>query len=303
MARVMVVEGNTPTVVAAKLAAGGGVPADQYAAALRHHAPGLETVIARPFHDEPMPTLDGLDGVALTGSGVDFSADDARAAPHLALVERIFAAGLPVIGSCWGLQTGTVVLGGAVGAAAAGIEAPIARALRLTPEGRAHPMHAGREAVFEAPCIHRDVVTRLPAGACVTATNDHCAVQAMVVETGAIRFWGVQYHPEHAVADMVRYFAMRPSPADDAGRGVLQGGPRPLGHRPMGAPDLVTLIAALEALEEGRTPAHALDPAPGPELIGPDRRGAELVAWLVAIGARDTPARSRLAAADAALPA
>ena len=39
-------------------------------------------------------------------------------------------------------------------------------------------MHATRDAVFDAPAIHSDIVTRLPQGSIVTAHNAMSEVQA-----------------------------------------------------------------------------------------------------------------------------
>ncbi|MEM6488445.1 MAG: type 1 glutamine amidotransferase [Pseudomonadota bacterium] len=205
--RILVVEGNGPREIAALAEIGARPPAEAYGAVLARHAPGLRLAYTRPL-EQAEPVLDGIDAVALTGSGVPWSADAPQARPHRRVVERAFAAGLPVFGSCWGLQVPAVVLGGAVGAAPSGVEVPLARNIALTDAGRRHPMHAARPAVFDAPCIHRDIVTRVPEGAVVTASNAHSAVQAMVYERPDARFWGVQYHPEMQLAEVLALVAM-----------------------------------------------------------------------------------------------
>ncbi|MEM6971844.1 MAG: type 1 glutamine amidotransferase [Pseudomonadota bacterium] len=278
--RVMVVEGNTPEIVSAKEGAGAArPPAEIYAAALRRFRPALETVIARPFFDAPLPPLDGIDGVALTGSGVAFSADDARAAPHRAVVERAMAAGIPILGSCWGLQVMAVILGGAVGVSGAGIQAPIARDVTLTPAGRGHPMHRRRSEIFDVPCIHRDVVTRLPSGAVITAANAQTDVQAMIYERDGLSIWGVQYHPEHAVSDMLRYLTMAGAEAILRGATVL-GGADP--HR------IMAEVATIET-DPARHAAAAAQHGLGRDVLDPTTRGAELAAWLDALTARNAP--------------
>jgi GMP synthase (glutamine-hydrolysing) len=72
----------------------------------------------------------------------------------------------------------------------------------LTDAGRAHPMHMGRDLAFDAPAVHSDMVSRLPPGAVATAWNTEAAVQAAEIRWGAGTFWGVQYHPEYALADV-----------------------------------------------------------------------------------------------------
>jgi GMP synthase (glutamine-hydrolysing) len=218
--------------------------------------------------------------MALTGSGVAFAADAREARPCRAAVERAFAAGVPVLGSCWGLQVLAVVLGGAVGASEAGFEVPVARAIGLTPAGLDHPLHARRPLVFDAPAIHRDEVRRVPLGALVTATNEHSAVQAMVYEQGGVRFWGVQYHPEHGPEEALRYLRRADAGALSEGADL--------------APGAASVLARDAQAAGGERTAMLTDPAV---------RGAELAAWLVAIGAvADLPALERPAETEAPAP-
>jgi GMP synthase (glutamine-hydrolysing) len=77
----------------------------------------------------------------------------------------------------------------------------------LSPEGRAHPMFAGKPAVFDAFASHEDEVVTAGAGATVLAGNAWSRVQALEVTRGTGRFWAVQYHPEydlHEVASLAR---------------------------------------------------------------------------------------------------
>jgi GMP synthase (glutamine-hydrolysing) len=121
----------------------------------------------------------------------------------------VFARGVPMFGSCWGLQLAAVAAGGDVQLNPNGREVGFARKIALTEAGRAHPMHAGRAVMFDAPAIHSDTVTRLPQGATVTAGNDISDVQAAEIRFGRGVFWGVQYHPEyrlHDVAAVIRRY-------------------------------------------------------------------------------------------------
>jgi hypothetical protein len=63
-------------------------------------------------------------------------------------------------------------------------------------------MHATRDAVFDAPAIHSDIVTRLPQGSIVTARNAMSEIQAAEIRLGRGVFWGVQYHPEYGLHDV-----------------------------------------------------------------------------------------------------
>ncbi|SMX40311.1 type 1 glutamine amidotransferase [Maliponia aquimaris] len=153
--------------------------------------------------------LVGNDGVIFTGSSTHYSADAAEVAPHRTAMERVFARGLPVWGSCNGMQLAAVVLGGRVGTSPKGVEIGLARDLSLTPEGVLHPMMVGRSGVFTACTIHRDEVQLLPTGATLTVSNAHSPVQAFAYDRGGVDFRGTQYHPEVAPALIARLLRQR----------------------------------------------------------------------------------------------
>jgi GMP synthase (glutamine-hydrolysing) len=171
-----------------------------YGEALKACRGDLTTAVCAPYDGEALPDLAGFDGVAFTGSGVDWSTEDARADPLAAAMRAAFAAGLPTVGSCNGMQLAASVLGGQCGASPNGVEQGLARQITLTAAGKAHPMMEGRRDGYAACCIHRDEVTRLPDGAVLLASNAHSPVQAFAYERDGVDFWGVQYHPEMSLA-------------------------------------------------------------------------------------------------------
>ena len=118
-------------------------------------------------------------------------------------MRRCFAAGLPVIGSCNGMQLAASILGGST-AESPGREDGPAGNIKLTDAGKTHPMMVGREDGYAVPCTHRDEVVRLPDAAVLLAGNDR-AVQAFAVEQDGIHFWGMQYHPEFDVGFVGKY--------------------------------------------------------------------------------------------------
>ena len=113
----------------------------------------------------------------------------------------VTAPGVPFFGSCWGLQVAVTAAGGSVRANPRGREFGFARRILLSDEGRAHPMFAGKPAVFEAPTIHRDEVAVLPPGATVLASNE-MSLQAATFSYRGGTVWGVQYHPEYEFLDI-----------------------------------------------------------------------------------------------------
>lgn len=198
MPSILIVESNTPDLVAVGQSAAAGFVRTigdlTLEATLSIVSPYSETVSEDAF--------DGVDGVIFTGSGVSWSTEASQAQPLRDMMERVFAKGLPAYGSCNGLQLAATVLGGGVGASSNGTETGIARDMRLTEAGRVHPMMVGRQDGYTAPCIHRDEVQRLPDGAVLLAGNTHSPVQVMVYNHGGVCFWGVQYHPELSAEDI-----------------------------------------------------------------------------------------------------
>ncbi len=204
MLRLLVVEGNTPAGRRRIAESAGATPAESYAAVLRTIAPEAIVDICTPADGDgttPQP-LESYGGVAITGSSLNIYQRDIASLRQIDFVREVFARGIPMFGSCWGLQLATVAAGGEVGLNPAGREVAFARKIALTSAGCDHPMHATRDAVFDAPAIHSDIVTRLPQGAIVTARNAMSEIQAAEIRFGRGVFWGVQYHPEYGLHDI-----------------------------------------------------------------------------------------------------
>jgi GMP synthase (glutamine-hydrolysing) len=202
--RLLVVEGNTPAGRRRIAESAGATPVESYAGVLRALAPNAIVDICTPADGDgttPQP-LNSYDGLAITGSSLNIYERDIASLRQIDFVREVFARGIPMFGSCWGLQLATVAAGGEVGLNPAGREVAFARKIALTSAGCDHPMHATREAVFDAPAIHSDIVTRLPQVAIVTARNAMSEIQAAEIRFGRGVFWGVQYHPEYGLHDI-----------------------------------------------------------------------------------------------------
>ncbi len=201
MTTIAIIEGNTPEIIAKSDSGAAG-----FVRTFLARAPNVQLRVAAPYAGRVSAgVLEGVDGVVFTGSGVAWSACGPEIASHAALMELSFAAGLPVWGSCNGMQLAAVVLGGQVDASPLGLEVGFARDIAVTDAGQTHPMMAGRRDPFAAPTFHRDEVQRVPDGAVVLANNAHCAVQAMAYERDGVEFWGTQYHPELGPGDVATH--------------------------------------------------------------------------------------------------
>ena len=95
------------------------------------------------------PTAGILGGVAITGSSLNIYQRDIASLRQIDFVREVFARGIPMFGSCWGLQLATVAAGGEVGLNPRGREVAFARKIALTSAGCDHRMHATRDAVFD----------------------------------------------------------------------------------------------------------------------------------------------------------
>ena len=260
MPTVLIIESNTPEMVAA-----GQSGARPFVTCFSALAPGLEARVAAPYA-QPLQAAQvaGCVGVVFTGSGVGWGVDGPQAAPLRAAFDLVAAAGLPIWGSCNGLQLGAYMLGGGVGPSANGTELGLACDITLTDAGRQHPAMVGRSSGFSAPCIHRDEVTALPSGMVVLAGNAHSQVQMAVYEGQGVQFWGSQYHPELSLADIADYLRQRD--------GVFAR------HS--------ALLAQIEAVAHSPSTAATLGGCPADLEL--HQRARELRNWLVHIGMAET---------------
>jgi GMP synthase (glutamine-hydrolysing) len=192
-----------------------GIPSNFaiFAEAVRLHGPDISCIPLNIADGEPLPhgvTLADLEGVMLTGSPLHIYDRTQAVTGQIDFARAAFAAGVPVWGSCWGLQLAAVALGGSVRRNPRGRELPFARAITVTAAGRAHPLLASRPAVFDALCSHLDEVETLPPNSELLAANELSAVQAMAATTAhGGSFFGTQYHPEHTLVVSAALIEMR----------------------------------------------------------------------------------------------
>ncbi len=144
------------------------------------------------------------DGIAWTGSSLTVYADDPKVTPQIDFAKAAFKAKIPSFGSCWAAQIAAVAAGGLCAANPKGREMGFARKIRLTPEGRGHPLYSGKKSVFDAFISHDDEVTHLPPGGLLLASNDYTQVQSLAVTHEGGVFWGLQYHPEYDLHELAR---------------------------------------------------------------------------------------------------
>ncbi|UYO51496.1 type 1 glutamine amidotransferase [Rhodopseudomonas palustris] len=198
MVRVLVAEGNSNDGRRQIVESAGRSMAEGYAETLRAIDPTLAIDLFSPADEAdrlPAP-LNSYDGVVITGSSLHIYRAEPSVTRQIDFLREVFDVGVPVFGSCWGLQLGVVAAGGTVIPNPKRREVPFARSVTLTAAGKMHQMHQSRPGAFDALAIHLDVVSVLPPESVITAFNDMAAVQAVEFRSGRSLFWGVQYHPE-----------------------------------------------------------------------------------------------------------
>jgi GMP synthase (glutamine-hydrolysing) len=200
--RILIIDGNVAQIRARQVAALGYDSGTGYARVLHRIDSSLHIDIVAAADGAALPAaLESYDGVTMTGSALNIYNGGAPVTRQIELAQAVFTAGVPFFGSCWGLQVAVTAAGGEVRANPRGREFGFARRVLLSDAGREHPLFAGKPVAFEAPTIHRDEISSLPAGAALLAVNDF-GVQAASFTHGQGTFWGVQYHPEYDYLDI-----------------------------------------------------------------------------------------------------
>ena len=243
---------------------------------------GLEIDIAYPADsddDVPSPSdLSRYAGAVWTGSSLSIiNAQDAPVRRQVDLARKLFELAVPSFGSCWAAQLAVVAAGGSCEANPRGREFGISRRIALSAAGRAHPLYRDKAPVFDAFTSHADHIAKLPARACVLASNDFSPVQAVAVEyvgssaasfASFASFWAVQYHPEYDLREVASLCRLR---ADEL---IAQGIFRD-------AQTLKRTVDAYEALQRDPTLEDvALEFDVSADLLDAEKRTLEVRNWL-----------------------
>ncbi len=280
MPRLLIADGNDRDGRATRRDVLGRTAAQSFADVVTDLAPQAECVLVAPADaDAALPAGLGLheaDGLIVTGSTLRLSEGGPAVERQLALMREAFAAGLPIFGSCWGIQVAAAVAGGRVGQNPRGPEYGFARRLAPTAEGAAHPLLAGRGPAWDAPAIHSDSVLAPPPGARVLAANAVLDVQAIEIRYEAGLFWGTQYHPEVDPDELAAMLTLSAASVVEAGLAADEAA-------------VAAYADEVRALGQEDAPArsrlawrHGL----GPDLLDPGQRRREIGNFLAHLSTR-----------------
>jgi GMP synthase (glutamine-hydrolysing) len=131
--------------------------------------------------------LEGAKGIILSGS--PYSAYEAGAP---ALHPSAYAAGLPILGICYGIQRMTLDFGGRV--ERLGEREYGRKPVRISPEGSRDPLLAGLGPEFSSWMSHGDSIAAPAPGFEVLAASEGGIPAAL--RDPARKAWGLQFHPE-----------------------------------------------------------------------------------------------------------
>ena len=185
-----------------------------YALMVNAYLPDARCEILLPSDEGvEMPTNEALkqyQGIIWTGCNLCINdTENPSVSNQISLAKRLYEIGTPSFGSCWGIQMAVVAAGGEVIENPKGREMGIARKVHLTPDGLNHPMFDGKASVFDAFISHDDMISKVPTGATLLASNDFTHVQAMEVKHLKGTFWATQYHPEYTLFEMAALMIAR----------------------------------------------------------------------------------------------
>ena len=187
---------------------------EEYSYALNKIAPSkLNIQVIHPAVKEDfLPSninLDDFQGIAWTGSSLNIYDINPSITRQIELAKLLLTKKNLIFGSCWGLQVLTTAAGGIVDKNTKGLEAVIAKNIKLNNKGSFHKMYLNKPRIFDAFCWHYDEVKSVPSNSTILAFNDHSFIQALSFKIHRSEFWGVQYHPEFTPKWMIGLMKMR----------------------------------------------------------------------------------------------
>jgi len=141
-------------------------------------------------------SLNDFDGIAWTGSLLNIYDMTPPISRQIDLAKNLFTKKNKIFGSCWGLHVLVTAAGGVIRKNPNGLEAVVAKNIKLNADGISHSLYRGKKNSFDSFCWHYDEAESLPANSVILSSNEKSEVQSVVFEKGNSKVWAVQYHPE-----------------------------------------------------------------------------------------------------------
>ena len=157
------------------------------------------TIIHPAVHDEYLPlglNLDDFEAIAWTGSLLNIYDETRPIIKQIELAKELFKRKNKIFGSCWGLQVLVTAAGGKVRKNPNGLEAILAKNIKLSKAGINHDMYKNKKKIFNSFCWHYDEAEILPKDTKILASNEKSKFQSISFNFDKSNIWAVQYHPE-----------------------------------------------------------------------------------------------------------
>ena len=168
------------------------------------------SIVHPAFKHDYLPigvSLDDFDGIAWTGSLLNIYDMTPSITNQIELAKKLFTKKNKIFGSCWGLHVLVTAAGGLIRKNPRGLEAVIAKNIKINEKGTAHNLYKGKNKIFDSFCWHYDETESLPESATVLSSNNKSDVQSVCFNKGNSSIWAVQYHPEfnpHWIAGLMQ---------------------------------------------------------------------------------------------------
>ncbi len=148
--------------------------------------------VVAPFLAQPLPLVDEISGVVITGSHAMVTDKAEWSVKTAEWLKSLAATDIPVLGICYGHQLLAEAFGGKVDFHPGGREIGTVE-ISCSAAAQRDPLFGCLPETCPAYVAHAQSVVRLPPRAVLLAQNDFEPHHAFVIDN---HIWGVQFHPE-----------------------------------------------------------------------------------------------------------
>ena len=147
--------------------------------------------------------LEKFDGLIWSGGNghIYENNDDTKA--QIEFMKICFKKVKSIFAICWGMQVAVKAAGGEVKKSINGPNIGVSLDIKLTDEGKTHPMYKDKNNSFSSPAFNFDEVVELPSNTKYLSFNSINKFQSVSFECDKSSIWAVQYHPEFDYDKMI----------------------------------------------------------------------------------------------------
>ncbi len=147
--------------------------------------------------------LEKYDGLIWSGGNGHIYENDDDTRAQIEFMKICFKKVKNIFAICWGMQVAVKAAGGEVKKSINGPNIGVSLDIKLTDEGKTHPMYKDKNNTFSAPAFNFDEVVKLPPNTKYLSFNSINKFQSVSFECDKSNVWAVQYHPEFDYDKMI----------------------------------------------------------------------------------------------------